>query len=295
MSERQDSKPYFVQKPANAYVIDAENGAELGRLMRLDEILTGCMGGLFPEHPDLDHVRNTLDVACGPGAWANEMAYQYQDMQVTGIDISAIMVRYAQEMARGQRLDNAPFQVMDATNPLDFPDDHFDLVNARLISGFMHKDDWTSTIGELVRILRPGGILRLTETNDWGLSTSSAHERLTHLFARAFYATGRSFSTYADTHHGGTTLMLEPFCRQAGLEEIQRKAHVLDFSVDTPAHFSTYENLKVAFKLLQPFMIRASVASQEELDVLYDQFLAQMLSDDFRAQWYLLSVWGRKP
>jgi hypothetical protein len=53
MSEPQEKQPYFVQKPANSYVIDAESPVEMGRLMRLDEILTECMGGLFPEHPDL--------------------------------------------------------------------------------------------------------------------------------------------------------------------------------------------------------------------------------------------------
>jgi len=79
-------------------------------------------GGLFPEHPDLAAVRNTLDVACGPGSWASEMAYTYPDMQVTGIDISENMIRSAQEMARVQRLENVHFQVMDATQPLGFAD-----------------------------------------------------------------------------------------------------------------------------------------------------------------------------
>jgi ubiquinone/menaquinone biosynthesis C-methylase UbiE len=268
MSETQDKQPYFGQKPANAYVIDAESTAEMGRLMRLDEVLTECMGGLFPEHPDLTAVRDTLDVACGPGAWASEMAYTYPQMQVTGIDISEIMIRYAQEMARVQRLENAHFQVMDATKPLAFPDNSFDLVNARLITGFMRKEDWPGALQELVRITRPGGVIRLTETNDWGISTSGAHEHLTHLFARACYVTGRSFSAYANAHHVGTTLMLEPLYRQAGLEEIHKKAHVLDFSVGTRAYHSTYENLKVAFKLLQPFIVQAGVASQEELDLL---------------------------
>ncbi len=45
MSEPSDQQPYFMQKPANAYVIDAESAAEMGRLMRLDEVLTECMGG----------------------------------------------------------------------------------------------------------------------------------------------------------------------------------------------------------------------------------------------------------
>ncbi len=279
----------------NAYMFDAESTAELGRLMRLDEVTTECMGGVFPEHPDLASVRSALDVACGPGAWACELAYQYPDMQVTGIDISQTMIRYAQEMARVQRLDNAHFQVMDVTKPLAFSDGSFDLVNARFMIGFMGKNDWPYVVKEFARVTRPGGIIRLIENEDGGVSNSSALEKSNHLFTRASYRTGRALSSYPETAHFGITPMLEVFLREAGCEEIQRKAHVLDFSAGAPAHFSHYENYKVGGKLIQPFLIKAGVATQEELDELYEQLLADMLSDSFRGLFYFLSVWGRKP
>lgn len=37
----------------NAYVIDAENAAEMARLMRQEQIVTAGMGGIFPEQSDL--------------------------------------------------------------------------------------------------------------------------------------------------------------------------------------------------------------------------------------------------
>jgi ubiquinone/menaquinone biosynthesis C-methylase UbiE len=279
----------------NSYFIDPENVAEMGRLIRLDEVTTECMGGLFPEHPDLASVKSALDVACGPGAWASELAYQYQDMQVTGIDISQVMVRYARETARVQRLDNVHFQVMDATKPLAFPDDSFDLVNARFMIGFMKKDDWPNVVKEFVRITRPGGIIRLIENEDAGISNSAALERVSHLFTRAAYKMDRSLSPYAETAHFGITPMLEAFLRQAGCQDIQKKAHVLDFSAGAPAYFSHYENYKVGGKLGQPFLIKAGVATQEELDELYERQLAEMYSDSFRGLFYFLAVWGRKP
>jgi hypothetical protein len=42
-------------------------------------------------------------------------------------------------------------------------------------------------------------------------------------------------------------------------------------------------------------MIKAGVATQEELDTLYEQMLAEMLADNFRGLGYGLSVWGKKP
>jgi SAM-dependent methyltransferase len=279
----------------NSYVMDAESAAEMGRLMRLDAEVTECMGGLFPQYPDLAGVRRTLDVACGPGAWVNEMAYQYQDMQVTGIDISQIMIRYAQEMARVQRLENAHFQVMDATQPLAFPDGSFDLVNARFLFGFMSKAAWPRTVREFVRVTRPGGIIRLTEIDSLCLSNSQALEKLNHLFARSFFVTGRSFSPYAQAQHIGLTLMLPAFLMEAGCQDIRQQPYAIDFSAGAKAHLSHYENFKVGFKLFQPFLVQAGVTTQEELDQLYEQMLADMLSEHFRGVLYFLCVWGTKP
>jgi ubiquinone/menaquinone biosynthesis C-methylase UbiE len=281
--------------PTNSYMLDPDNIAETLRLTRLDEVITDCMGGLFPEHPDLANVKGALDVACGPGAWATELAYQYPTMQVTGIDISKTLIPYAQAMAKVQQLDNVRFLVMDATKLLDFPDDSFDLVNARFMIGFMKKDDWPRVVKEFARITRPGGIIRLIENEDAGISNSAALEKISHLFTRAAYQTGRSLSPYPETAHFGITPMLETFLREAGCEAIQKKAHVLDFSAGAKAHFSHYENYKIGGKLGQPFLLKAGVATQKELDTLYEQEMADMLSDSFRGLFYFLSVWGRKP
>ena len=51
----------------NTYVIDAENAAEMARLMRQEQIVTAGMGGIFPEQSDLSEIRHVLDLACGPG------------------------------------------------------------------------------------------------------------------------------------------------------------------------------------------------------------------------------------
>ncbi len=70
---------------------------------------------------------------------------------------------------------------------------------------------------------------------------------------------------------------------------------MLDFSAATTANVAMFENLKVAGKLGQPFLLKMGMATQEELDELYDKVLADMLSESFRALWYFLSVDGRLP
>src|SRR5215472_3460526 len=107
------------------YFIDAENAAEMARLTRQDRLITKSMGGLFPEISDLSGVHAILDVACGPGGWVLDVARTYPDMHVKGVDISEIMIAYASCMAQTEALGNASFQVMNALQPLDFPDNSF--------------------------------------------------------------------------------------------------------------------------------------------------------------------------
>src|SRR5436190_14519753 len=280
----------------NVYFMDPESGAEMARLINLDRLTTKCMGGLLSEQSttDLVAMHRLLDIACGPGGWVQEVAYAHPEMEVVGIDISQTMVEYVRVQAQVQRLDNAHFQVMDATKPLDFPDHSFDLVNARLI-GFFPKAVWPSFLQECVRITRPGGTIRLTEIEIGicGITNSLSLERFNALGTQALHLSGHGFSP--DGRHMGTTPLLARFLRDAGYQNVQQRAHVMDYSAGTEAYEGIYQNNMVAFELIQPFLIQVGVTTQEEVDLLYEQMLVEMRSDDFCGLAYLLTVWGKRP
>jgi SAM-dependent methyltransferase len=280
---------------ANGYLLDPESTAEIGRLTNQDAFVTEAMGGLFPAGLEASSLHRVLDVACGPGQWASEVAFAYRQIEVTGIDISRTMIAYAQAQARVQGLDNVQFQVMDATRPLAFPDASFDFANGRFLAGFLHTHQWPTLVGELARICRPGGLIRLTECDTWGATNSAALERFKALSARAFFLDGRSFHPLPDGHDGAITLMLSHFLRQAGCQDLVMQTHTLDFSAETPAWRCQYENLKVALLLLQPFLLKAGVTTKEEVEALYQQALFEMMRADFRGLWTFLSVMGRRP
>ncbi len=61
----------------NTYVIDAESGAEMSRLIEQERILTRAMGGSFPDDFQPAPGKAVLDLACGPGGWAQEVAFDY--------------------------------------------------------------------------------------------------------------------------------------------------------------------------------------------------------------------------
>src|ERR1700732_3179932 len=97
----------------NTYIIDSESAAEMARLIDQSRCMNEAMGALFPENVNLAYIHTVLDVACGPGEWAQEAASLYPQINIVGIDISNLMIKFAAQRAGIQKLANASFQVMD--------------------------------------------------------------------------------------------------------------------------------------------------------------------------------------
>ncbi len=275
----------------NVYFMDPESGSEMARLITQDQLLTKGMGGLFSERTDLSSIHRILDLACGPGGWALNVATAYPNIQVVGIDISHAMIEYAQAQAQVRRLQNIRFRVQDILQPLNFPAESFDLINARLIT-FIGPERWPVLLQQCQHLLRPGGIIRLTET-EAPITTSAALQKMHGYFTRSLKALGQSFSP--DGELVGTMPILGRLLRDAGYQMVQAKAHVIEWSNGTEAYESFYQNSMIAFKMMQKFIIRAGIAAQEELDLVYDQILQEMLAEDFCAVYLLLTAWGEKP
>ena len=276
----------------NTYVL-GHTEAEKTRLIDQDRFFTKAMGGLFPERSDLSSVHPLLDVACGPGGWALEVAQAYPHMKVVAIDIDAGMIKYAKELAQASRLDNVTFLEMNVLDPLEFDDGSFDLVNGRFLGGFIPTVYWPGIIQEFLRITRPRGTLRLTEAA-WDAETSSpSYNAIVNYLILATQRAQLSFSP--DGRHYSINMMLGRFLRQAGCTTIQEMAHVLDFSYGTSYYRPFYEDVLVGFKLMQPFQVGTGVVTQPELDQLYDTLQLEMLKEDFAGILYMLTGWGSRP
>jgi ubiquinone/menaquinone biosynthesis C-methylase UbiE len=211
----------------STYFIDAENAAEMARLMTMAQQVTEDMGGIFPPDLDLTTVHQALDIACGPGQWVLDVARTAPNIQVTGGDISHLMISYARTLAKD--LPNAHFQVMDARQPLAFPDSFFNFVQARFITAFMLAPAWPRLLAECHRILQTGGILRLVEGESFGISNSASMEQYNALLAQAMRRAGHCFAP--DGNMFGITPMLPRLLREQGFQQIQQRAYALDFSV----------------------------------------------------------------
>src|SRR5947209_557709 len=104
----------------DSYIIDPENATEMARLINQDRLVTHHMGSLFPQEVDSSTFTSVLDLACGPGGWVLDVAYTFPKLEITGVDISQAMVRYAKARAWSQGLENAYFRAMNILKPFDF-------------------------------------------------------------------------------------------------------------------------------------------------------------------------------
>lgn len=280
------------KREESTYVADAESAEEMARLMLQDRLLTQGMGGVFPENPDLSHVQRVLDVACGPGGWALDVAFRYMDIQVLGVDISERMIAYANAQARTRQYDNVTFQVMNILSPLAFEDASFDLINARFIAAFMHQEMWSKLFMECQRLLRPGGIFRITEF-EWGMSNKPAYEKICYLIHQALNKLKHNFSP--NGLHYGIVQMLPRFFRDAGFQQIGKMAHVIDFSAGTDIRDSFHSDSISAFQSLEGIIVKTQLLTSEAWRELCRQASEEMYEENFCGMWLPLTVWGTKP
>ncbi|MDE2511228.1 MAG: methyltransferase domain-containing protein [Elusimicrobia bacterium] len=116
----------------------------------------------------LSEARFILDAGCGVGHWGRVLApFLSPEATVVGIDREAQWVRKAAEIAKDKDLHRFGYRQGDV-NALPFADESFDLVTCQTV--LIHVPDPRATLREFVRVLKPGGLLALSEPNNLAAS-----------------------------------------------------------------------------------------------------------------------------
>lgn len=125
-----------------------------------------------------------LDAGCGTGLLAELMSAQVGDQgQVTGVDFSQNMLDLAED--RCNELGNVELHRGSVTE-LQFEADRFDA--ASCIQTLLYVDGVDTAIGELHRVLKPGGRIGIIETDWHGVVISSPDIKLTRVMLDAWDA-----------------------------------------------------------------------------------------------------------
>ena len=133
-----------------------------------------------------------LDVGTGTGIWAMDVADEYPDSNVVGVDLSPIQPTAVPP--------NLEFQVMDADEEWTF-NQKFDLIHTRLMNGFSIKS-WPFFYDQAYKVMKPGGWVEHQEfdndfkSDDGTMPSDGAVRRWQDLWEEGiakFGLTGRCF------------------------------------------------------------------------------------------------------
>jgi ubiquinone/menaquinone biosynthesis C-methylase UbiE len=106
---------------------------------------------------------NVLDLACGPGFISCELARAVENGTVTGVDISEELVAVAHQAKASEKIENAAFSTGNVYE-LTLPENAFDFVYARFL--FQHLEKPQLALKNILRVLKPGGILCVLDIDD---------------------------------------------------------------------------------------------------------------------------------
>ncbi|KAG2225682.1 hypothetical protein INT45_012154 [Circinella minor] len=167
-----------------AYILPSDQD-EVKRLKLNHDLWKELMNGLYKSdmHEQLEKGIRVLDVGCGPGWWTLDMAALYPNSQFVGIDMADVFV--TKDLP-----SNVTFKRMNAGTGLDFDDGSFDFVFQRFLVMGLSVDQYSSSVAEIKRVLKPKGAIEILELiNDYS-NASPAFARITSWIQQAMDSRG---------------------------------------------------------------------------------------------------------
>jgi len=271
-----------VDNPNAVYALGRSRG-ESARLQRQAEELLPDSAVLL-DRVGLRPGDSAIDLGCGPRGVIDLLAARVAPGgRVVGIDADAAHVAMASEFAASRGLSGVEILCGDARHT-GLEAGSFDLVHARTL--LITVPQPTEVLGEMVRLVRPGGWLAGLEPDTEAAICYPPHpafDRLCEIFTIAFARNG------ADPHFGRR---LAELYRQAGLQDITVEVRAGVY----PAGHSRRTIRADLVRSMRPQIIEMGLADQPELDEL-DAAVRKHFGDPdvlvMPALHFL--AWGRQP
>jgi SAM-dependent methyltransferase len=227
-----------------------------------------------------------LDVGCGGGDVALELARRAPRGRVVGVDLDEAKLEIGRAEARAAGVDNVDYRCADLRS-VDLGS-AFDLVHARFV--LTHLTDPQAAADGLVRALRPGGVLVVEDIDYSGSLCEPPHpsfERYVELYRH----TARARGVDPDIGPRLPGILARAGCRPVRANVVQpvgRQGEGYERDVKLTAPL-TLENIADA-------VLGAGLAERRELEALADD-LYELAGDDetLIGTPRMVQAWGHRP
>jgi ubiquinone/menaquinone biosynthesis C-methylase UbiE len=186
-----------------------------------------------------------------------------------GVDLSSAMIEHAVKRAANQ--PGIEFRVSDAC-ALPYPDKFFDLARSERL--FLYLPDRLAALKEMMRVVKPGGLVYLVDTDIDSIAISSQNRALTR----------KVTSVVADS-------MPNPNSARE-LPSLARKAGLKDLQIEVAAVSTPYEFFLRAIAGSVTKAAESGVITQSEMKEFLEEQAALHASGDFFQMWSFVRVIG---
>jgi len=125
---------------------------EWKRLNDMHAGLKDFLGGVNTKAP-LGNPKAILELGCGSGIWAFEMAEQFPEAKVTAVDVSPVN--------ESRKPANCEYKKVNLISDWPFEPESFDVVHMRFL--LVHMPNWTELASKAAAAVKPGGYLLLED------------------------------------------------------------------------------------------------------------------------------------
>lgn len=260
---------------ADAPYMLPKDDAELNRLDFQHYMLRYAMHGLYA--PPIEQLRLALDVGCGTGRWALEMAQVFPQAQIVALDLVAPPSTGAPHPANFQFVEG------NLLKGLPFPENTFDFTHQRALLGAIPEASWPGVARELARVTAPGGWVQLVEP-------APAPQGGPGMNALAGWVQQASMRRGINTMIGS---QVGEFLSQAGLQDI----HTREVEIPMGGHAGRLgvmaeTNYFTLFSSARNFILAMGVTDAADYDAALAQARLELDQGRYVSPYYL--AYGRK-